>query len=42
MFSFTYYSLLFLFFNKESAITYFKIVSDKKVDKFVCINLVAY
>ena len=41
MFSFTSYSLLFLFFNKESAITYFKIVSDKKVDKFVCIDLVA-
>ena len=41
MFSFTFYSLLFLFFNKESAITYFEIVSDKKVDKFVCIDLVA-
>ena len=41
MFSFTFYSLLFLFFNKESVITYFEIVSVKKVHKFVCIDLVA-
>ena len=41
MFSITFYSLLFLFFNKVSVITYFEIVSVKKVQKFVCIDLVA-
>ena len=35
MFSFTFYSLLFLFFNKVSVVKYFEIVS------VICIDLVA-